>query len=217
MKISEGYLLKNYDIGEEHSKELEKMLLSLEIEPKITVLDIGCGSGRNSIFLASLGFETYAIDLSKNAVKLANDRSKIKGYNIKTSINNFTDLRFEKNYFDLIIGWRVFHIGDHNINQKAINEARRVLKKNGYALIAVASASGIVYEQRLKDYGFSAKNTISYPSQNSIHTKHYFTKEELTDFFKGFIIEDYKIITEFSGHNNNIKHDYWALKMRKIK
>ncbi len=39
------------------------------------VLDLGCGPGRNAVYLASLGFEVDAVDLSPVAIAWAEDRA----------------------------------------------------------------------------------------------------------------------------------------------
>jgi ubiquinone/menaquinone biosynthesis C-methylase UbiE len=36
-----------------------------------TVLDVGCGTGRNAVFLAKQGFRVVGIDTSKEALKMA--------------------------------------------------------------------------------------------------------------------------------------------------
>ncbi|MGR8008566.1 class I SAM-dependent methyltransferase [Streptomyces hypolithicus] len=42
-------------------------------------LDLGCGAGRNSLYLASLGFEVDAVDLSPGALAWAGDRAREVG------------------------------------------------------------------------------------------------------------------------------------------
>nr|MCS5534912.1 methyltransferase domain-containing protein [Candidatus Poseidoniales archaeon] len=37
------------------------------------VLDLGCGNGGQSIYLARMGYEVYGIDVSEEAIKLARD------------------------------------------------------------------------------------------------------------------------------------------------
>ncbi len=45
------------------------------------VLDLGCGTARHMLFLESLGFETYGIDLSKHFLKTSKRKLKAFGYN----------------------------------------------------------------------------------------------------------------------------------------
>lgn len=47
------------------------------------VLDLGCGPGRNALYLASMGFEVHAVDLSPAAVAWAGERAKEAGAGIR--------------------------------------------------------------------------------------------------------------------------------------
>jgi len=60
-------------------------------------LDIACGLGRNSIFLAEKGFIVDAVDISDIALK------NIKHQNIKTYQADLSDYKIEKESYDLII------------------------------------------------------------------------------------------------------------------
>lgn len=47
-----------------------------------SVLDLGCGTGRHSIFLAESGFDVTAADISEHAVAITKEkvRGKVTGY-----------------------------------------------------------------------------------------------------------------------------------------
>jgi SAM-dependent methyltransferase len=71
-------------------------------------LDIGCGTGVNSVFMALQGFAVTAVDFVPRAIEFAKMRSERYGVNI-----NFVQgdiLKFEtKNKFNLIIDSGCFH------------------------------------------------------------------------------------------------------------
>ncbi len=46
-------------------------------------LDLGCGPGRNALYLASLGFQVDAVDLSPKAIAWAEDRAREAGADIR--------------------------------------------------------------------------------------------------------------------------------------
>jgi SAM-dependent methyltransferase len=46
-------------------------------------LDLGCGPGRNALYLASVGFDVDAIDLSSTAIAWAEDRSREAGADVR--------------------------------------------------------------------------------------------------------------------------------------
>ena len=101
-----------------------------------TALDIGCGTGRNSLFLASKGIEVHGIDSSDIALDLC--RKKAKQSNLYDKIHLykqslFNRFPFETPIFDIAIDSYVFcHFLDDRNKRKYISEATRVLKPGGY-------------------------------------------------------------------------------------
>ncbi len=73
------------------------------------VLDVGCGDGKNAIYLAEKGFDSIdAFDISKNAIEKVNRICSKKGLTLNarnTAVQNF---EFKKNY-DLMLSFGVFH------------------------------------------------------------------------------------------------------------
>jgi len=61
-------------------------------------LDIACGMGRHSIYLASLGFRVEALDISPIALKSLNEIE-----NITTKEVDFDNYQLQKDRYDLIV------------------------------------------------------------------------------------------------------------------
>lgn len=59
---------------------------NLDCLKKGTVLDLACGDGRNSIFLAKSDFEVTGIDFSKEALDRLESFSEIENVNVKTRV-----------------------------------------------------------------------------------------------------------------------------------
>lgn len=70
---------------------------------KIKVLDIGCGAGNNSLFLAKEGFSVTGIDASRTAIDVVNRRFKNKGLTGAFHRMMFEDIDQLNDQFDLII------------------------------------------------------------------------------------------------------------------
>ena len=61
------YLNKEKSTFGNPSKEVKELVPYLKKDAKI--LDVGCGDGRHALYLAGLGFQVDAFDLSKNAIE----------------------------------------------------------------------------------------------------------------------------------------------------
>jgi 2-polyprenyl-3-methyl-5-hydroxy-6-metoxy-1,4-benzoquinol methylase len=99
------------------------------------LLEIGCGMGYDSLEFLKRGVRVTATDLTQNAVDITRRHFQIEGVqaeDVRTA--NALDLPFDDNTFDVVWANGVLHAtGD---TEKAIQEARRVLKSGGRAIIS---------------------------------------------------------------------------------
>lgn len=101
------------------------------------VLDLGCGSGRHTIYLAEKGFNVYGIDISDVGVKTARSWLHKAGLHAVLMTGSIVELLYEDNFFDGIICVKVLHHGRIESIQKAIKEMERVLKPGGVIFVTV--------------------------------------------------------------------------------
>jgi ubiquinone/menaquinone biosynthesis C-methylase UbiE len=100
-------------------------------------LEIGCGAGLLAISLAKKGFTVNAVDHAMAMVKRTNDlimRKNMSG-SILASMEDAHRFTFEDSTFDLVVAIGVIH-WLHDVKQ-ALNEIKRVLKPQGYAVLSV--------------------------------------------------------------------------------
>jgi SAM-dependent methyltransferase len=71
--------------------------------PPGVALDYGMGEGRNSIYLASLGWEVWGFDPADAGIALAQKRAKKLGLRLHTSAVRDSDYDFGKSRFDLVV------------------------------------------------------------------------------------------------------------------
>lgn len=100
-----------------------------------TVLEVGLGYGTMSQYLAECGANYYGLDISNNAVKMAQHRLLQNNLQGQVQLGNMLQCPFPDNYFDTVISIGCFH-HTGNINQ-CINETYRILKPGGRAIIMV--------------------------------------------------------------------------------
>lgn len=111
------------------------------------VLDLGCGSGRDSIFLANQRFEVWGIDISKEAIRKA--KEKFQSENLHFLVAEAENLPFTDEFFDVIYsGWVLQSIP----LKKAYSEILRVLKKEGIAFLAFLLNTKIIGSGKIKEF-----------------------------------------------------------------
>ena len=68
-----------------------------------SALDYGMGEGRNSIYLASLGWDVWGFDPADAGIAIAKRRAKELGLTLHTSAVSDSEYDFGKERFDLIL------------------------------------------------------------------------------------------------------------------
>jgi tellurite methyltransferase len=100
------------------------------------VLDMGCGEGRNSFFLAKNKFDVTAVDSSEKGIEKLNEFAKKESLEIKTSVADICDFIKDCDQFDAIFGINVLQfINVHNIFD-LINQIQSKTTPNGLNIIS---------------------------------------------------------------------------------
>ena len=127
-----------------------------------TILDIGCGPGRDTKFFFKNGFEVIGIDLTPKFIKIA---SKLVP-NAKFIIMDMRKLEFPENYFDGIWVCASFlHIPKEEAKNTLFG-FKRVLKPKGLMYLTVKEGTGekLVlknkYKKNPKFFSFYTKNKL---------------------------------------------------------
>lgn len=71
-------------------------------------LDLGCGDGRNSLFLAVNGFSVEACDLCEPAVAKLNNTARRAGLDVSAHVLDIRELRPPPDSYDLIVADTIF-------------------------------------------------------------------------------------------------------------
>ena len=105
-------ILKAYPIFEQmikpfaHKYSLEPtsfLVENVDILPKGRVLDLAMGNGRNTIYLAKLGFDVEGIDISFQAVENASELAQRAGVAASAQVADLERYAIEKETYDVII------------------------------------------------------------------------------------------------------------------
>jgi len=96
------------------------------------ILDLCCGTGNQLNLLSKHGFKNlYCLDISDSMLEIAKrSNSSIKIYN-----EDATKTSFKNKLFDIVIISFAIHEKNRNTQQALIDEAYRIIKKDGFMLV----------------------------------------------------------------------------------
>lgn len=86
-------------------------------QPKGTVLDIGCGQGRDSLFLAEQGYNVTAIDASEVGIKQMLEYASLKNLNVTGVVADFYTYEVTKTY-DVVVLDSILHFAKADLEKE---------------------------------------------------------------------------------------------------
>ncbi|MCK5541166.1 MAG: methyltransferase domain-containing protein [Desulfobacterales bacterium] len=96
------------------------------------VLDVGCGTGQNCIWLAKNGFEVTGTDFSSTAIKIAKENAKKNNVDITFTENDFLKDKVKGHPFGFVFDRGCFHSFDNDYDRAVFAEnAAMHLSKEG--------------------------------------------------------------------------------------
>lgn len=146
------------------------------------ILDIGAGTGRYSISLASEGYSVTAVELVKHNLKVIEQKSK----DIKIIHGNATNLSMIKDdeYDVTLLFGPMYHLITREEKIKALEEAKRVTKKDGIILVAYC----------MNDYAVIVHGFIDNNIKKSIDNKevnsNYHVTPKIDDLYSYVTLDD---------------------------
>lgn len=187
---------------EKPMKVVENVVFEMKKRGMSDVLEIGCGGGRNCLYLAREGLSVTGVDFSYR------DLSVFKKYTTALSLNarivqaDVSELPFHGEAFDVVLFLHVLTFVKEHARSRAAEEACRVLRAGGLLVAIERSQRDPLYqkgEQLEKD---------TFACEGMIH--HFFSREELEHLFSPLKVaalkESRKIDTVHGPHH---VHGMW--------
>jgi ubiquinone/menaquinone biosynthesis C-methylase UbiE len=151
------------------------------------VLDLGCGAGRNSIYLAKRGVEIVGIDTSASALRLAGKwANQEKLCNVEFLEATMTNIPFGNSQFDAVISISVIHHALKKDIAETTNEVHRVLKKRGIFLANLTSVDDPRYGVGEMVEAGTFKTLEAYERNRFWELHHFFTRSEAIELLACF-------------------------------
>ena len=122
-------------------------LLGGRLQPGMSLLDAGCGGGRNLVYFLRNGFKVYGVDQSATAIVQAKSLATELLNDIESDqfrVENVDRMSFSNETFDVVLSSAVLHFAnDEEHWQAMVSEMWRVLKPGGIFFARLASTVGI--------------------------------------------------------------------------
>jgi hypothetical protein len=132
------YATKKYLFGREAIPFLQD---HVDLLPKGHVLDLAMGEGRNSVYLATKGFQVTGVDISAEGLKKAATLAAELGVTITTVVADLESYEIPANSFDVIIC-------TYYLQRDLFPKIAAALKSSGMALIETNTMDHLQYRPR---------------------------------------------------------------------
>lgn len=152
------------------------------------VLELGCGPGRNAIYLAEKGCTVDAVDMSQEALDWANERSKQKNVMVNFINKNIFELEIAEGTYDVVYDSGCFHhIAPHR-RMSYIELVLKALKPGGHFAITCFVEGG--------EFGGASISDLEVYKLRSLKGGLGFTKEKLQSIFRDFEVIEIRKMKE---------------------
>lgn len=168
-------------------------------------LDIGCGNGRNSLYLAQKGFEVCGVDFSNTSIEWARQKAKEQSIDVSFLCQSIFDFQDKPESFDFIYdGGCLHHIKPHRRNQY-LKIILKYLKPDGYFAMTCFNLRG---GANISDYDVYRE----YSMHGGLGFSEYKLKASLEPYFD---IVEFREMKESTDENIFGKSFMWTVLMKK--
>lgn len=178
-------------------------------------IELGCGKGRNGIWLAKQLIDMTGIDFSSVAIQEAEKRAKRQQVEQKTHFlfhDATTTWPFVTEGFDISIDcFATTDIETLQGRKFAVTEMVRVTKSKGYILVYVMSNDDEFHKSMLSKSPAKETNAFLHPTTGKFEK--IFTREEILELYNGLILRAEKRVPKtatFFGKEYQCNH-HWMI------
>jgi ubiquinone/menaquinone biosynthesis C-methylase UbiE len=169
------------------------------LPPGARVLDVGCGGGIKTNFIAQKGFDATGIDFSEKMIALARERYPGVGFAVHDMYEVGT---LDETFDGIFMQAALLHIPKADV-LTVLSGMQTVLVPGGLLHIAVKAVRDDGVEEAIKteqDYGYTYERFFSY-----------FTMDELKEYFKQLELE-----VVWDGVHGSVQTNWLQIIGRKI-
>lgn len=198
--------LQNH-LKETYGYEPESLIMEYigEVD-KGKVLDLGVGTGRNSLFLSTAGFQVEGVDIEESNVENYLKKAKELNLDIAATVADIRDFEVKEDEYSLIIISWVLNFFNKKDIESILSKIKKGLKPNGMVYFSVFSIEDDFYIKNL-DKLTEEEHTLCFGDNE--HYRHYYTKEEVVEYFKDLELLALRngMVLDIDKVNGNHYHD----------
>ena len=155
--------------------------------PQGKILDIGCGPGNNSIFLARQNFEVLAIDINQEYIEKLSNLAEKESINLTAKRENIINFNFDE-FYSSILAINCLQFLKKSERDAIIKKIKTSLKKGGLVFISAFTIQDNSYKNLSEKNQPTEKNTFC--SKKPEGYWNFFNLGELKSYFE----KEYKIL-----------------------
>lgn len=142
--LSSDVYRENLDFWERAWSQVQKAYTQLPDLPYLTdipetltkrsvrsVLDLGCGTGWLSVYLAKQGFNLTGLDISVQAIKLAREWASKEDLDIHFDVGDIADMPYPDAAFDAVVANSIFEHFPLDVAEITMKRLKRILVPGG--------------------------------------------------------------------------------------
>jgi 2-polyprenyl-3-methyl-5-hydroxy-6-metoxy-1,4-benzoquinol methylase len=163
-----------------------------------TALDLGCGEGRYSLFLAQKGCVTTAVDRSPAGIAKLKKMADINRLPIRAAVFDIEDFVFQDHQYDIIVAATVLdHLSD-DLRHRIISGIQKALKPSGILYANVFTVSDPGFRSKITSAALNDQKNVSDTAECM---EYYFEKNELKQAFG-----DLEVLYYYEGTEPDMSH-----------
>lgn len=163
---------------------IQRLSSRLEMEGLVEqdILDMGCGTGRNSQYLSSLGHAVLGVSIEYDAVKIAsyNDTGSRSAY----IVSDVRNLALRKR-FDVVIMNELLHMMPKNESKQVIKDCRSLTKPGGLNAISGYLVTDDIKRVAHQEQCFHQKELLQTYTNMGWHVIEYIEALKPVSYFRG--------------------------------
>jgi tellurite methyltransferase len=201
--FEQAYDLRQPYYGRRINRDLQRILKTGPVA-NMHALDLGCGDGRYSIYLAGKGFSVTAVDAARTGIDKLRQAAETDRTDVRPILRNLSDFHFESAVYGIVVAATVLDHLDSETRRHVAAGIEKSLAPGGLTYIDVFTRDDPGYKLRTAESGADPNGEAISECENCV--EYYFEPGELKTAFPGLRIVKYTETRVFDTSHGRPHH-----------